>query len=124
MSINQQFVLDAGGEASEDLAEQIGVVISDGSVALPSAGARISGVMARRAGDGEETQVILEGIVPIKIATAGSLAVNDYVTVNASGEFLALTTGDEAGARLLEAPVADGDVVQAYVSPGINEQGA
>ena len=125
MSINQQFLLDGGGLADVDLAEQIGVTISAaGVVELPAAGARIDGVTARRAGAGEETQVIISGIVPIKIATAGTLAKGDYVTVDANGQFLALDTGDEAGAKLLEAPAADGDVVSALVDFSINVTGA
>lgn len=125
MSINQQFVLDTGGEASEDLAANIGVVKDGaGNVSLPAAGTQITGVTPRRAGVGEEVQIIITGIVPIKIATAGTLAINDLVGVDANGEFAALGTGDEACARLLEAPAADGDVVSALVDFSIVAVGA
>lgn len=126
MSLNQQFVLDRTAEAGEDLPANVGVVIDANGVAtLPTdATERISGITARRADSNETVQVIVHGIVPIKIATAGTLALNDYVASGANGQFNALTTGDEAGARLLQAPTNNGDLVQAFVSIGINQQGA
>jgi len=113
---------DFSAEAAEDLAPYTAVVIdSDGKAAYPAAnGDKVAGVVIDQYGVGEQARIVIDGIVPCKVTTAGSLAANDYVMADTSGGLLTGTTGEEQAAILREAPAADGDIVQVRVSDLIN----
>lgn len=117
MSMNQQFIIDRSGVAAVNLSEGEGVVLAaDGTVNYPSASTeRITGIVLRKAEADEQVQILLLGTAPVKIATAGTLALGDFISAGTTGGFSAGVTGDPYEAKLLEAPAADGDLVEAYV---------
>lgn len=123
MALEQQVVLDDHLEAAENLEAYRGVYIDgNGKAAYPSASTdRIHGVTLRKAEAGEQVQVVVVGIVPIKVGTAGTTAINTVLTAHTDGTFDEGSTNDLGGAIALEAPGADGDIVQAFVSPAIIE---
>lgn len=112
-----------GFEAAEALDAYIGVILnSDGKVETPtSAGQRIIGVTRYAVAAGEIVEVFLNQVCPVKVKTASGLSVMSLAGFHTDGGAYrpATSSGLFAGARLLQAPVADGDIVSAIVDSGI-----
>lgn len=110
-----------GGNASEDLAEYTGVSINYDTSALSyvgSNGDRADGVVLANIASGEDAEVVIEGIVPVKIGTASGVVVGDLLTVTTTGTFIEASNGNVAIAQALQAPSADGDLILArLISP-------
>ncbi len=117
--------ISLGYEAAEALDAYIGVILnSDGKIEPPtSAGQRIIGITRRSAAAGEQLEVFVDAICPIKVKTASGLSANSLVGFNTDGGAYkpAGSSGLFAGARLLQAPSADGDIVNGYVSLAITD---
>jgi len=110
-----------GGEATEALTAYTGVAIDWSASTLAYVGTNgdeASGVVLANIASGEDAEVVIEGIVPVKIGTASGVAVGDLLTVTTTGTFIEATTGNVAIARALQVPSADGDLVLArLISP-------
>ena len=110
--------LDWGAKATETLTGYTGVSI-DFSVATPTVsypaatGDLVDGVVLVDASENEQVRVVVEGIVPVKITTAGTIVKGDLLMVNTAGGFIEATTGEIAIARALNAPAANGDIILA-----------
>lgn len=123
MALEQQVVLDGSLVAAENLEAYRGVIIdASGQAAYPANSTeRIYGVTLRKAEAGEQVQIVIHGKVPIKVSTAGTTAFDSLLVATADGTFDEGTTADVAGAIAQEAASANGDIIQAFVSPGIRE---
>lgn len=116
-TLEQQVLLDTSYKCAEDLSPYTFVTL-DGNGELQAAGDGASpiGIVTERWGSGEFADVVTDGIVPVKIGTAGSLAKGDSVASDANGQADAGSTGDPVAAVLKAAPNADGDLIQARIS--------
>ena len=117
--------ISLGYEAAEALDAYIGVTLNTttNKVSKPgSAGARIIGITRRAAAAGEMIEIFVDAVCPIKVKTASGLSANSLVGFHTDGgAYLpAGSSGLFAGARLLAAPAANGDIVAGYVSLAID----
>lgn len=116
--LDYKVALDWGAKAAEALSEYTAVAV-DFSLATPTAsypaatGDLVDGVVLVNAATDEQVRVIVEGIVPVKITTAGTIVKGDLLMADTAGGFVEATTGEIAIARALNAPGADGDVILA-----------
>lgn len=115
-TLEQKVMLDNSAIAAEDLSPYTFVVI-DGNGELAAAGDGVApdGIVLERWGAGEMAHYVEAGRVPVKIGTAGTLAEGDSVATDANGQADAGASGDPVAAVLLQAPSADGDLVQARI---------
>ena len=81
----------------------------------------ILGVLQNGPAVGEAMTIAYKGLS--KIVAGGALSANAIVTTNASGRAAAVTSGDIAVGRVLEAAVSNGDVVTALLFPPFRWQG-
>lgn len=120
--LSYRVFLDDSLEAASALGAYLAVIQSGDFATLPTAsGAAIHGVTKRDAAAGEEIQIFQGGIVPIIIKVASGVSAGDLVAAAPDGKFYkpATGTGSLGVARLMTAPAADNDIVQAYLDPGI-----
>ena len=90
--------------------------------AISATASAILGVMQNAPDVGEAMSIAYAG--RSKVVAGGSLSVNAIITTNGSGRAAAVTSGDIAIGRILEAAGADGDVVSAVLFHPIRWQGA
>lgn len=116
-TLEQQVLLDTSFEAAEDLSPYTFVKLNgDNKLVAAGDGETPIGLVTERWGDGEFADVVTDGVVPVKIGTAGTLSKDDAVAVDANGEVDAGSADDPVAAVLKAAPDADGDLVQARIS--------
>lgn len=82
----------------------------------------ILGVMQNGPAVGEAMTIACFGLS--KIVAGGALSANAVITTNGSGRAAAVSSGQFAIGRVLEAAVADGDVVTAFLQPPFRWSGA
>lgn len=113
------YSLSWSGKASEAIPQYSAVVVdfAAGTVSLPAAqGAIADGVVEVAIGANEEAKVILDGIVPVKIGTAGTIVKGDLLTPdNGTGALSEAASADVAMAQALEPALADGDIIKARI---------
>lgn len=80
------------------------------------------GVMQNDPGVGEAMSIAYSGLS--KVVAGGALTANAIITTNGSGRAAAVTSGQMALGRVLEASGADGDVVSALLFPPVRWAGA
>ncbi len=90
--------------------------------AVAATASAILGVMQNNPDVGEAMSIAYAG--RSKVVAGGSLSVNAIITTNGSGRAAAVTSGDIAIGRILEAAGADGDVVSAVLFHPVRWQGA
>ena len=90
--------------------------------AVSATASAILGVMQNSPDVGEAMSIAYAG--RSKVVAGGSLSVNAIITTNGSGRAAAVTSGDIAIGRVLEAAGADGDVVTAVLFHPVRWQGA
>jgi hypothetical protein len=117
--LGYKYKLDWSGTATAAIPAYSAVVIdfSAGTISLPaSQGAIADGFVLTAIASGEQGQVILDGIVPVKIGTASGVAKGDLLTPdNATGAVSEAATADVACAQALQAPAANGDLILARI---------
>lgn len=114
--------LDDSLELASDTGAYLAVIKSGDFATLPTAsGAAIHGVTKRTGASGEEMQIFQGGIVPIIIKVASGVSAGDFVAAAPDGKFYkpATGTGSLGVARVMVAPAANNDIVQAYIDPGV-----
>jgi hypothetical protein len=118
-ALGYKYSLDWSGTATEAIPAYSAVVIdySAGTISLTaSQGAIADGFVVTAIGSGEQGQVILDGVVPVKIGTASNVVKGDLLTPdNGTGAVSEAASGDVAVAQCLVAPNANGDVVLARI---------
>jgi hypothetical protein len=120
--LSYRVFLDDSLELAAATAAYVAVIKSGGFATLPTAsGAAIHGVTKRTGAAGEEMQIFQGGIVPIVIKVASGVSAGDFVAAAPDGKFYKPSTGTgQIGvARVMVAPVANNDIVQAYIDPGV-----
>lgn len=90
--------------------------------AVNATSAAILGVMQNNPGIDEAMSIACAGLS--KVVAGGSLSANQIITPNGSGRAAAVTSGDIACGRVLEAAGADGDVVTAMLFHPVRWSGA
>lgn len=117
--LTQQILLDRFAKAGADLEPYRGVVIDANGVATypAAAGNRIDGIILTKCATGEPVQVVLDGIVPIKVAVAAGVTDGTKLYANTTGQFTPTgTAGFLQSATALMAATTNGDLIQARVS--------
>lgn len=120
--LSYRVFLDDSLEAASALDAYLAVIKSGEFATLPTAsGEGIHGVTKRSAASGEEIEIFQGGIVPIIIKVASGVSAGDFVAAADDGKFYkpATGTGSIGVARLITAPSANNDIVQAYIDPGV-----
>jgi len=119
-TLNYKQSLSWGGVAAEALTQYRAVALNFETKAVEYvavAGDLADGVVLVNAASGEPVEVIISGIVPVKITTAGSIAKGDFLMSDANGGFIEATTGEIAIAQALQVPAANGDLILAKLIP-------
>ena len=115
----QKVLIDKSAVAAENLEPYRAVVInSDGEAQYPTtAGVRADGFVIERFGVGERVQIVTDGLIPVKIATAAGVERGVYLSVTASGGQLANIGSEHEASAIADADAgANGDLIQARVS--------
>ena len=116
MAERQKILIDDSKTASEAIAEYTGVTITGGSVATAAANGPVDGIALNSADEGQQVRIALVGLTVLKVGTATNISAGDIITVNASGEGIALAGGANSGnIRANEDAGAAGDFIRVYV---------
>jgi hypothetical protein len=134
MSLRMIVLIDEGATAGVDLDAKFGedhvagctIAVSlneDGEAILPTEdGERIRGFAARKAAEGEDVQIVLDGVVPVKVAAEAGIEKYTALRANDDGTVSAAEAGDEIVGFADEEPEAGGDIIRARVqSWGLGE---
>lgn len=109
-------VLPAGAELEG--IQGLAVGISDGAVALPTAGANAIGVALfsneEKVKAGEDVQIQIRGIG--KMIASGAIAIGDEVATDAAGKAAKATSGQFIIGTALTAATAAGSVIDVQIS--------
>lgn len=116
MSTRQKILIDNGYVASEAIVAFTGVAVSGGEAEVAAANTAVDGIALNDAAVGEMVRVAEVGLTTGKVGTAASITAGDIVTVDASGELVALAgTSNFGNIRANEAGGADGNYISVYI---------
>ena len=101
------------GTAKFVIVQAAPAVALTGILATVTTSSNILGVLQNKPKVGEAMEIAQEGLS--KVVAGGALTANAIFTTNGSGRAAAVTSGDFAVGRILEASGSDGDVVTAQL---------
>ena len=117
MSVTKQVEhIDSYAKAGANIPAYRGLSITSAGVAtLAGAGDPIDGISLNDASECGSVHVLEQGLTCMKVATAAGITAKSIAAVNATGQLIALAGSSNKGNVLVvNAPAADGDLVQVY----------
>lgn len=117
MSTRQKILIDNGYVASEAITAFTGVAVSGGEAEVAAANTAVDGIALNDVTEAGQMVYVAEvGLTTGKVGTAASITAGDIVTVDASGELVALAgTSNFGNIRANEDAGADGDYISIYI---------